>query len=132
MKVVYISIQSSDAKTLEIPAREICSEKGWDLDLYCANAEDIDEDPLTYSELVRRTKVADLVLIRCMSDPTRMKRFEKYERDILSECPGYVMLHAGNMEVKLLSFLDSRRTARLFQKTSRRQSNRYCKYYRFT
>ena len=102
MKVVYVSIQSSDAKTLEAPAREICSEKGWDLDLYCANAEDIDEDPLTYSELVRRTKVADLVLIRCMSDPTRMKRFEKYEKDALSECPGYVMLHAGNIEVKLL------------------------------
>ena len=102
MRIIYISVQSSDSGTLETPAREICSEKGWELDLFHANSDAIDDDPLLYSELVRRTKVADLVLIRCMSDPMRMKRFEKYERDVLRECPGYVMVYSGSVEIKLL------------------------------
>ena len=101
MKIVYVSVQSADAKNMEEPVREIALETGWDVDIFCANADEIDDDPLLYHELVRRSMVADLILIRCMTDPTRLKRFDKYEQ-VLRDCPGYTVIYAGNMEVRLM------------------------------
>ncbi len=101
MKIVYVSIQSTDASSMRAPLEKLASETGWRIDLYCANASDIDSDPLIYHELCLRSKEADLVLIRCMADPTRMSRFQQYEK-VLRECPGYVMVYSGNMEVSLL------------------------------
>ena len=74
MKIVYISVQSMDAKNMELPVRNVAEENGWDVDIYCVNANEVDDDPLVYHELVRRTSVADLVLMRCMTEPGRMKR----------------------------------------------------------
>ena len=101
MKIVYVSVQSMDARNMEKPVMEIAREEGWDIDMYCINGDEVDEDPLVYHELVRRTSVADLVIMRCMTEPGRMKKFERYEQ-ALRECPGYVMIYAGNMEVRLL------------------------------
>ena len=101
MKILYISVQSADAKNMQNPVKQVCIEKGYDCDLFCANADEIDDDPLLYHDLVRRTKTADLVLMRCMTDPTRMKRFEQYE-EVLRGSGGYVMIYAGNMEVRLM------------------------------
>ena len=101
LRIVYISIQSADSSTMKVAADTFRETTGIDVDLFHANAEAIDEDPLLYHDLVLRSKTADLVLIRCMADPTRMKRFEKYEQ-VLEECPGYVMIHSGSNEVGLL------------------------------
>lgn len=101
MKVVYISVQSSDAHSMEMPVREISSEHGWAIDLFCVNGEDADDDPMIYHEMVRRSKVADLVLMRCMAEPSRMNRFAQFE-NVLKDCPGYVMVYAGNVEVRLI------------------------------
>ena len=80
LRIVYVTIQSVDSSTFRAPAEEVCRENGWDLDLFCANDSEIDEDPLTYHELVLRSKEADLVMVRVMADPTRMRRFEQWER----------------------------------------------------
>ena len=101
LRIVYVTIQSVDASSFRAPAEEVCRENGWDLDLFCANDSDIDEDPLLYHELVLRTRVADLVLVRVMADPTRMRRFEQWEK-VLRECPGYVHIYSGNLEVSLV------------------------------
>ncbi|NCA73753.1 MAG: cobaltochelatase subunit CobN [Gammaproteobacteria bacterium] len=101
MKVVYISVQSSDAHNMVGAVREISLEKKWDVELYCVNGEDADDDPMIYQELVRKSKVADLVLMRCMAEPSRMKRFARLE-SVLAGCPGYVMIYAGNVEVRLM------------------------------
>lgn len=101
MKIVYISVQSMDAKNMELPVRNVAEENGWDVEIYCVNANEVDDDPLVYHELVRRTSVADLVLMRCMTEPGRMKRFERYEQ-VLKDCPGRVVIYAGNMEIRLM------------------------------
>ncbi len=101
LRIVYVTIQSVDASSMRAPAEEICREKGWDLDFFGANDRDIDSDPLLYQDLVARTRRADLVLIRVMADPVRMKRFEKWE-EILKGCPGYVYLYSGNLDVSLV------------------------------
>ena len=58
MKIVYISVQSMDAKNMELPVRNVAEENGWDVDIYCVNANEVDDDPLVYHELVRRTSIA--------------------------------------------------------------------------
>lgn len=101
MKMVYLSIQSADAHNMEEPVRQAAEEHGVKIDLYCINASDVDADPVVYHELVRHTKDADLVLIRCMTDPTRMKAFERYE-DVLRGIDGKTIIYAGNMEIRLM------------------------------
>lgn len=101
LRIVYVTIQSVDSSTFRAPAEEVCRENGWDLDLFCANDGEIDEDPLTYHELVLRSKEADLVMVRVMADPTRMRRFEQWER-VLKECKGYVAIYSGNLDVSLV------------------------------
>lgn len=101
MKIVNLSIQGTDANVMTAPAEELRIREGYDIDLYCVNATEADGDVLVYRELVRRTEEADLVIIRCMSDPSRFKRFQKYE-EVLKKCPGYVLLHSGNPDVVLL------------------------------
>ena len=101
MDIIYISIQSTDSASMREPAKSVCDEMGWDLDLMCVNDADVDADPILYHEVARRAKVADLVLVRCMSDPTRMRRFTDLEK-VLHESRGYVVVYSGNMEVGLM------------------------------
>ena len=101
LRIVYISVQSADSSTMKLACDTYHERTGRDVEIFHANSEAIDDDPLLYHELVLRSKAADLVLIRCMADPTRMKRFDRYER-ILDECEGYVMIHSGSYEVGLL------------------------------
>ena len=101
MRLVYLSVQSSDARSIEVAVNAFKAETGCEIDLFYANADAIDEDTLLYHELVERTKEADLILMRCMTEPARMKRFVKYE-PILREVSGYVYIHSGNMDVRLL------------------------------
>ena len=101
LKIVYISVQTADSGTMKVAADTFTEETGIEVDLFHANSESIDDDPLLYHELVLRSKVADLILLRCMADPTRMKRFERYEQ-VLADCPGYIMIHSGSLDVGLL------------------------------
>lgn len=101
MRIVYVTIQSVDSSTFRQPAESICRENGWDLELFCVNDTEIDDDPLVYEALVEATEKADLVLVRVMADPTRMRRFEKWEK-VLRECPGYVHIYSGNLDVSLV------------------------------
>lgn len=101
MRIVYISVQSMDAKNMEAPVREVAEENGWDVDIRCYNADEVDDDPLLYHDMVAQTKVADLVLMRCMTEPGRMKRFAWYEQ-VLKESPAETVIYAGNMEIRLM------------------------------
>ncbi|MDD7423711.1 MAG: cobaltochelatase subunit CobN [Candidatus Methanomethylophilaceae archaeon] len=101
MRIVYISVQSTDARNMEPAVQAIAEENGWEIDMFCVNANDVDEDPILYHELVARTRIADLVLMRCMTEPGRMKRFVRYEQ-VLRDCPGFVVIYAGNMEIRLM------------------------------
>ena len=101
MRIVYISVNSTDAKTMVQPMREFKERESIDVDLFCGNGNEFDDDPILYQDLVRATKMADLVLMRCMSDPSKFNRFERYE-EVLRDAPGLVFLYSGNHDVKLL------------------------------
>ena len=101
LKVVYISIQSSDSSTFKTGVDLYQERTGNSVDLFHVNGEAVDDDPLVYHDLVLRSKEADLIIIRCMADPTRMKRFDRYE-EVLRECKGYVMIHLPSADVGLL------------------------------
>lgn len=119
MKIVALSIQTADATVMVAPARRL-SEIGIDTTVFAVNADDIDEDPLVYRDLVEATADADFVYIRCMSDTCRCRRFDAYE-DELRKTKALVFLHSGNFEVSMLKrdlfhgtdgeFMDIRRYA---------------------
>lgn len=101
MKIVNLSIQTVDSKIMIEPAKAIAYEHGFSLELHCYNEFDVDEDILLYNELVKNTKDADMVIVRCMSDPTRFKKFERYEK-VLKNCSAYVFLVSGNSDVTMI------------------------------
>lgn len=101
MKIVSLSIQTTDAKIMLQPAKDLEMKEGLSIDLYCFNDFEADEDLLVYQELVKRTKEADFVLIRCMSYSTRFHRFERYEA-VLRECKAYVFIYCGNPDVMIV------------------------------
>ncbi|MDR0524106.1 MAG: cobaltochelatase subunit CobN [Candidatus Methanoplasma sp.] len=101
MKVVSLSIRTSDARTLAEPARRLEADLGVACDLYCVNCEDADDDILVFRELERRTLEADFVFVKCMSDASRFNMFERYEK-ALAGCRGYVFLNSGSLEVSTI------------------------------
>jgi cobaltochelatase CobN len=100
-KVVSVSVQSPDAALLDGPLRRLEEELGIRAELFSVNSEDADDDPLLLRELERRTREADFVFVRCMSDTSRFKRYDRYEES-LRACGGHVFLHSGNLEVSLM------------------------------
>lgn len=100
MKIVNISVQSVDAKVMAESAKILAEKEGLEIDVFCANSEHLDNDAMVYQSLLRATEDADMVVIRCMSDPARFMKFEKYEK-VLKDHKGYVFLHSGNADVRL-------------------------------
>ena len=82
-------------------ADELREEKGYDITVKGYNYDLVEEDPVVFHDLKKDSEDADLVFIRCMSDPTRFKRFEAYEK-VLRKCKGDVFIFSGNMDVMLL------------------------------
>ena len=101
MRIVNVSVNSSDPRVMIDPVRSVAEKEGIDVTVDCYNAYDCDDDPLKYRGLVESTKDADLVIIRCMTDPTRFGRFETYE-SVLKESDGYVLIYSGNPDVKFM------------------------------
>ncbi len=101
IRIVNISVSSADPSSMIEPIRSVCDKEGLNADLFCIDASSAGDDPGKYRELVKKTKAADLVLMRCMTDPTRFKRFEDYE-DVLKTCKGYVMIYSGNADVRFM------------------------------
>ena len=101
MKIVCLSIQSADAKMYVETGDELREETGYDIVVKGYNYDTVEEDPLVFHDLKKDSLDADFVYLRCMSDPTRFKRFEQYER-VLKQCKGNVFIFSGNLDVRLL------------------------------
>lgn len=98
MKIVYLSIRNVDAHVMEQAGEQLSQRIGIDVEVFGVNCEDVNEDVLLYSELVRRTKEADFVYVRIMGDQYRFLRFDKYA-EVLRGCKALVYPHAGTPEV---------------------------------
>ena len=93
MKIINISIQSECSNSLNIPAKEL-ADLGLDFEIFHADYDELENDPLLFSRLISETKNADFVLIRCMADPYIFKRYDEY-KPILDTFGGYVMILAA-------------------------------------
>lgn len=102
LKIVSLSIQSSDAGSIGEPLRRLEDELGIEADLFSVNSENAEDDIAIFQELERKTREADFVFVRCMSDTSRFKRYDRYAES-LKVCGGHVFLHSGNLEVSLLN-----------------------------
>ena len=100
MNIIVISVQSSDARAMAEPSERL-RPLGIEPHVFAYNSDDIDDDVLLFKELVRRVAFADFVFIRCMSDTSRFKRFDRLEPHLM-ECPGQVLIFSGNAEVTLM------------------------------
>ena len=101
MRAVCLSIQSADGKVYDETAAELREEYGYDITVRAYNYEVVEDDPIAYHDMVKDSQDADFIFVRCMSDPTRFKRFDQYEK-ILRNCRGDVFIYSGNLDVRLL------------------------------
>ena len=101
MKAVCLSIQSNDARIYSEAAAELTREFGYDIRIKAYNHTDLEEDPIAFNEMLKESLDADLIFVKCMSDPTRFRRFDRYE-ETLKVCKGDVFIFSGNLEVRLL------------------------------
>ncbi|MBR2254787.1 MAG: cobaltochelatase subunit CobN [Candidatus Methanomethylophilaceae archaeon] len=101
MKVVYLSIRNVDAHNMEIAADRLSETIGTKVELYGVNSEEVNDDVLAYSDLVRNCRDADFVYVRIMGDPYRFQRFDRFV-DSLRESDSLVYFHAGTPEVASL------------------------------
>ena len=99
-KIVFFSIQSVDAGTMEGPATDLRDAIGTEVELYTANYAEVNDDPLLYRELVEHTSAADFVYIRSMTDVHRFRKFDRYET-LLRSCDATVMLLSLNLEITM-------------------------------
>ncbi len=102
MRFVYLSIRSVDAQLMEEAVEEFEKRHGIGIDFVGYNSEDVSEDVLLYSELVKDSKEADFIYVRIMGDPYRFLRWEKYF-EVLKEVPGLIYAHAGTEEILSLT-----------------------------
>ena len=99
--IIVISVQSTDAPTMAAPAQRL-NEIGIENRTMAFNSTDIDDDIELYHDLVAFTSQADFVFIRCMSDPSKFHRFDRYEK-VLRDSKALVLLYSGNAEVTMLN-----------------------------
>lgn len=101
MKIVNFSIQGVDSKMMQNASAAYSENETAQVELFCMNVDEAEEDPLRYQKLVEKTAEADMVIVRCMSDPNRFKRFEQYEEH-LKTAKGFVLIYSGNIDVRFL------------------------------
>ena len=101
MRIVNLSVNSADPRAMCDPLLSMAEKEGIEITIDCFTANECEDDPLRYRDLVNASRSADLIIIRCMTDPTRFKRFDTYEQ-VLREVDGYVFIHSGNSDVRFM------------------------------
>lgn len=85
---------------MEAPAKTAADALGAELTMLCYNGPDL-EDVLLYRRMVEDTMDADLIIIRCMTEPGRAKWYERYEK-VLKEATGLVLIYSGSPDVRFV------------------------------
>ena len=101
-RMVFVSILENEPDQLRKLANELGEEMGIEVDFYGIYGDDADEDLLVYHELVRRTKEADYIYVRCMGDINRFHNWERYEA-VLKEVKGFPVVLSGNPDINMMT-----------------------------
>mgnify|MGYP006988988208 CR=1 FL=1 len=102
MKAVFLAIQSSNPQSMVESAKAVSESIGCDVWVNVYEYSALNEDPLLYDDLLRRSKEADFIYIRVMSDPTRFKRFNDYV-SIVKNTSALIFLYSGNIDVTTMN-----------------------------
>ncbi|AMK13608.1 cobaltochelatase CobN [methanogenic archaeon mixed culture ISO4-G1] len=101
-KITYLSVLFTTPKQLGEACRKVEDELGVKIDFVGFTKEECEEDPLRYDELCRRTMHCDIVYIRCMGDPWKFKKFDRYT-DVLKRTDAFVAPVSGNIDVDMMT-----------------------------
>ena len=101
-RIAYLSIHSTAPKMLEESCLKLKKELGIEVSFKGYTKEDCEDDPLIYEDLCRNTLHCDLVHIRCMGDPWKFSRFDRYS-EVLRKSKAFIAPVTGNIEVDMLT-----------------------------
>lgn len=99
IRIVNMTIGTSDPTTMETPVRRVSEKVGAEIDIYSFNSVLVESDPMAFDDLCRRSIDADLVIVRCVTDPDRFSKMERF-CNVLSECKGFVYVHSSDTGVR--------------------------------
>ncbi len=101
-RITYLSVQFTPPKMLAEFCRRAGEELGISIEFTGFTNEDCEEDPMVYDDLCRHTLNCDLVLIRCMGDPWKFKRFDRY-KEVLAKTDAFVAPVSGELDVDMMT-----------------------------
>ncbi|MCQ2078820.1 MAG: cobaltochelatase subunit CobN [archaeon] len=96
--VINITVGSMDPHTMKGPVDRISEELGIDIAFSGSSTHDMEEDVLLTAEYSRMIVQADLVIFRCLMDPSRYESFAKLERRF-EEVKGTLLVFSANGDV---------------------------------
>ena len=82
--------------------RRATEDLGVDIEFTGFDKNDCENNPEAYEDLCRHTLNCDLVYIRCMGDPWKFKKFDRY-KDVLKKTGAFVAPVSGNIDVDLMT-----------------------------
>ncbi len=101
-RITYLSVTSTDPGRLLKTCQRVNDELGTDIELAGFTKDRCEEDPTAFEDLCKHTLNCDLVLIRCMGDPWKFKRFDRY-RQYLERTSAFVAPVSGSLDVDMMT-----------------------------
>ena len=102
LRITYLSVLSTMPKHLTETCRKVEEELGISISFKGFLKEECETDPLAYEELCRNTLNCDIVHIRCMGDPWKFSKFDRYYK-VLEGCGAVVAPVSGDLNVDLMT-----------------------------
>ena len=98
VSIVNLSIQAEGADNLKEAAENLQSE-GLRFEIEDYDYRILEKDPIIMTDLLESISKADLIIIRCMAEPYRFKRFAEVEKT-LDRSHGTVLLFSGTPDMQ--------------------------------
>ena len=102
IRITYLSVDSTPPDVLKKSSSEIKELINVEIVFSGYTSTECDEDPLRYQELCKNTLESDCVIISCMGDPWRFRRFDSYS-EVLKKSGALVTPISGNLEVDMMT-----------------------------
>ncbi len=102
IKLTFLSVMITPPKQFGESCSEVEKELGIKIDYKGYTKEECESDPSVYAELCDRTLGSDIVYIRCMGDPWKFKRFDRYS-EVLRRTKAFVAPVSGSLDVDMMT-----------------------------
>ncbi len=102
IRITYLSVDSTPPDVLKKSSSEIKRLIDVEVDFSGFVSTECDEDPIIYQELCKNTLDSDCVIISCMGDPWRFRKFDSYT-EVLKKSGTLVTPISGNLEVDMMT-----------------------------